>query len=303
MIFILGVDALEYDLVQKWNLKNLKQLQYDQINVPINKKIGVPLSPEVWASFLAGKHVYMEFTTTLSKKLIFRFLDVLNIDLKKGIGKQVHVLGRKLGLRETRRIGDLKEKTFLDLTNSKEINAPYYSFDHATFGWTRLFGEGKLSLKQTVQEIKTIYGNRKKQILNESEKIENADVVFAFMHTTDLFQHLLYNHISEIKKIYRDFDHYVAVLKTKVKEKFDQPIFLIISDHGFDFQAGTHSKHAFYSCNIRLMPKPKEITDFFGIIMNELKTTEKNLIKERIGEPKKSEDEKIKERLRKLGYI
>jgi len=35
-IFVFGLDGLEYDLVEKWDLTCLKQLEYGRTVVPIN---------------------------------------------------------------------------------------------------------------------------------------------------------------------------------------------------------------------------------------------------------------------------
>lgn len=51
-VFVLGLDGLEYNFVDKWNLSNLLQEQNGKIEVPINKEVGQPLSPQVWGSFL-----------------------------------------------------------------------------------------------------------------------------------------------------------------------------------------------------------------------------------------------------------
>jgi len=34
-VLILGIDALEYDLVEKWDLKNLKQEEYSKPILPV----------------------------------------------------------------------------------------------------------------------------------------------------------------------------------------------------------------------------------------------------------------------------
>ncbi|EMR73483.1 hypothetical protein MCGE09_00587 [Thaumarchaeota archaeon SCGC AB-539-E09] len=89
MIFILGIDSLDYDLVEKWNLQNLKQLEYNKIKVPINEKLGLPLSSEVWASFLVGKYVSVELKS--SSNFINAMLEILytfNISLIYGVGKK-----------------------------------------------------------------------------------------------------------------------------------------------------------------------------------------------------------------------
>lgn len=267
MIFILGIDGLEYDFIKKWNLKNLMQLEYGKIKVPINEKQGIPMSPDVWASFLAGKNVSMAFTTSNHLKPVLWLLRTLKIDYSEGFFKKCKNFGKKLGLNFKPRIGGLKQKTFLDMTNSIEINVPYYSFDHATLDTLYLFGEEELSLNKTIEEIKHIYENRKKQILNELDKIDNQEIIFSFIHTTDSLQHLSFNHIIEIKKYYVDLDNYFLFLKKKLYEKFDLPIILIISDHGFDIKTKDHSKYAFYSSNIIINPKPIKITDFYEIIM------------------------------------
>jgi len=60
----------------------------------------------------------------------------------------------------------------------------------------------------------------------------------------------------------------VSVLKRRLKDSFGEIIFIIVSDHGFDFEKGDHSMKGFYSSNIYLIPKPEKITDFYGIILD-----------------------------------
>ena len=60
-LYILGLDGLDYDITLEIKLKNLLQKQYGKLEVPIDKKIGCPLSPEVWASFLCAEHIKIGF--------------------------------------------------------------------------------------------------------------------------------------------------------------------------------------------------------------------------------------------------
>lgn len=267
LIFILGIDALDYELVEKLDLNNLKQLEYGKIIVPINEKIGVPSSPEVWASFLIGEYMKMKFVPSShyinAMKKIFGFF---HIDLDNRFRRKVSDFFGKLGFTSPARLGNLNRETFLDITKSKEINAPYYSFDHKTLDISYLFGERKLSLAQTVEKIKTLYKYRKKYIINEIDNIRCEDVIFSFIHTIDILQHLLFLHLSEIEQNYIDLDNYVLILKRKLENSFEDVIFIIISDHGFDFDRGIHSNYAFYSSNTNLIPKPEKITDFYEII-------------------------------------
>ena len=54
-VLILGIDAIEYDLIEEWNLKNLKQKEYGKIKVPITKNLDEPATEIVWPCFITGK--------------------------------------------------------------------------------------------------------------------------------------------------------------------------------------------------------------------------------------------------------
>ncbi len=268
MIFILGIDALDYELVEKLNLNNLKQLEYSKIVVPINKKLGHPLSPEVWASFLTGKYIPKKFPEQPHfTRFLFKLNSSLKIDFSKGVLKKLRLLILKRFL-ISNKFGNLNKKTFLDITQSMEINVPFYSFDNKTFDIGHLFGLEELSLKKTVNGIKLIYEDRKKQIFSKIDNIRNEDVVFAFMHTLDMLSHCAFLRGSEIELHYLDLDNYVSLLKRKLEDSFGDVIFIIVSDHGFDFDKGTHSMMGFYSSNTHLISNPEKITDFYKIILD-----------------------------------
>lgn len=259
-IFILGLDGLEYNFVEKWNLKNLKQKEYGRVKVPIDKYSGVPLSPEVWAAFLTGKYPsrYMGFKREPKIDFILRVLKIMRRYLPLSLG-----LGKRIRVRASAKFPDLKEKTFLDLTCSKEINAPYYSHDNKTFKITQQFDAGNLTLKEAINETLKLYSYWKERILEEGKNLENFDVVFAYMHFPDTIHHLLFIRPQRIRRFYIDLDNYVSVLKRSIETS----LFLIVSDHGFDLKAKSHSRYGFYSSNIHLESKPKDITDFYHLIL------------------------------------
>lgn len=262
--FILGLDGLEYDLVERWNLKSLKQHEYGKIDVPINERLGVPTSPEVWASFLTGRHMKKEIARKFPIGTILRVMKFIRRHLNIGFG-----LGKVLTKKAAGRFPALKEKTFLDITRSKEVNVPYYSYDHATFDINHRFLTKKISLEEALDDLKSVYKNSKRRILDKTEMINDFDVVFAFMHFPDILQHLLLTRPQRIKYLYYDLDHYVLTLKKRIRESFT---FIIISDHGFALETGLHSDHGYYSSNKPLNPKPKQITDFFWIIIRDAKS-------------------------------
>ena len=259
-VFILGLDGLEYNFVEKWNLAHLKQLEYGKIKVPIEKDEKIPLTPKVWAAFLTGKPLAdMRFVKPLRIEIPLKILRFARKHIKISLG-----LGKRIASKAPSRFPKLKQKTFLDIVKFKEVNSPYYSYDGKVLDIFHRFYNGKLTLKETINALKKLYELRKKQILHEAINLQDIDGVFAYMHFPDALQHLLFNKSLEIKKLYIDLDSYVSILKSRVKSS----LFLIVSDHGFDLETKNHSKHGFYSSNMPLNPKPKQITDFYNLIVS-----------------------------------
>ena len=133
------------------------------------------------------------------------------------------------------------------------------------------YNNEKISINQLIKGLKSIYEDRKKQFINQLNSVEDTNVIVAYMHVIDYLQHILFMRASKIEQYYIDLDDYVSVLKRQVKDSFGEVIFIIVSDHGFDFDKGTHSMMGFYSSNTHLIPRPKKITDFYGIILDFVK--------------------------------
>lgn len=260
-IVILGLDALEYNLVEKWNLNGLRQGEYGKIKVPINKDIGHPISPEVWGSFLTGKHITgMEFERSGVRETIWKTLAFLHkhTGLSFGLARRV---------RGASRFPELNQKTFLDLTNSLEINAPYYSFDHASMEIMHRFTIRTRSAEQIRKELYSLFKKRKKQFITAVRKqLQNVDLIFGYTHVLDDIQHFFYSRPDQIEKFYRKLDEFVSFIKTLLPYS---TLFVIVSDHGFSLKEGTHSDYAFYSSNKPISPKPSSITDFFTIFTSQ----------------------------------
>jgi hypothetical protein len=268
-IFILGLDGLEYELVKRWSLSNLMQKEYGRIEVPISEKTGMPESPQVWASFLTGKEMDVHFESPKPMKIAENFLiKPLSfirkfIPLKLGLSKRI----RSLVVRRTkilRGFPELNERTFLDMTDSIAINAPFHNYDHKEFEILTMLGTEKVSLSECIDEMRLLYMERKADILIKPYKpaYAKAKLIFAYMIFPDALQHLLFFRPEEIEMLYRDLDIFVSEVK---KQKYD--FFLIVSDHGFELKTGNHSLHGFYSSNRPLDPQPRRITDFYPKIL------------------------------------
>jgi len=256
-VFILGLDGLDYNLVKKWSLKNLQQEVFGKLTVPISKQTGVPLSPDVWASFLTGKQVVgLDFVRNGPAAPLLKILKYIRKHINLGFG-----IGRPLSRRApARTFPKLNMSTFIDRSDVVEINAPFYSYDHTIFFLIEQFGNDEISLQHALNRLVEIYEKRKKQILQETEeKLRSANIVFAYMHFPDGFQHFLFPKPQSLKKYYIDLDIFVLGLK----EILNDIPFIIVSDHGFDIANGTHSRYGFFSSSFDMNPKPKHITDFY----------------------------------------
>ena len=237
-LFILALDGLEYNTVHNAKLTYLQQRQYGKLVVPIHPKHNAPSSPEVWATFLTGKHI---------RKTMKRIFKGTN-------GKYGHLS----------RFPELNQTTFLDVTNSKAINVPYYNYDNIVFDAIYRFGVTNMSTEDAVDALRNIYLYQKIQVLEEVDRCRDTDVIFAYMHFPDALQHFCIFKRDEIRKLYADMNDYIILLKDRVEKDVT---FIIISDHGFDWDTLLHSHYGFYSINRPLTPSPSNITDFYNYIV------------------------------------
>ena len=274
-VYILGLDGLDFNFVKKWNLKILQQLEFDETIVPIDKEKGFPMSPQVWGSFLTGKHESQNFQYESSPLSMLSFvLNFLRKYIKKidftRISQKIlpKILPDRLWQRQVIGLTNLQNKTFLDLTKSKPINVIFYNQDPTIHVVYYYFSIGENSLEKTFKLTKSLYIKNKKQILNKTKQSLNSyELIFSYLPFPDVFQHILMFRLDEIKSHYYDLEEFVTSIKSLIPES---SLFLIISDHGFNLKTGFHSNFGFYSSNKPLKPKPKHITDFFQLIIDKI---------------------------------
>lgn len=231
MIFVLGLDGLDCGFVEQWKLKHLLQVEHGEVSVPVDAEKHVPLSPEVWASFLCGKNVKATFKRVQGKRRKF------NVGFMP-----------------------IRETTFLDVLISKTVNAPFYDCDYANYQTLNKLARKEITLTGTIEITKKYYESYKEKIL-DSAKNSDTQIVFAYMPYPDDFQHLLFTRPEEIKHVYYDLNDWVGILKQELKNN----LLCIVSDHGFNMDKGIHSLKAFYSFSKEIGYTPKDITDFFNI--------------------------------------
>jgi predicted AlkP superfamily pyrophosphatase or phosphodiesterase len=252
-IIIMGVDALEFDLVKKWDMKEYKQKKYDKIDVPILEKHGHPVTAVVWPCFITGKNPE-EIGITRFEEWKNPFIPILdNLATKIGIGlghrKQAGDFLQKLGLRKSTPGKERYENTIFDsFEQSKAISIPSYNEEEKTTKIRRDVVkalDGELEKENVAEEILEIDKERTQELI-EGIKQENK-LVMAHLFSLDVIQHL-YSTNKFVKKHY--YEEMIDLIE-EVKENLnDEDLLLIISDHGQE--KGEHTDHGFYSLNKKL---------------------------------------------------
>lgn len=257
-MLILGLDGLEYNFVEAYNCTHLKQQIYGQIDVPIHSQLKIPITPQVWGSFLTGKWLD-DMAFSYNSRLLETSLSAIR-SVKKLIPFNLGFFNKFFY--RARRFPKLPYPTFIDLTDSSTLNAPFYDFENVMFQISQEFGRSFITWKEAVQRSYNHYEAMKEKIASSLPNRKNR-VVFAYMLFPDFIQHLQYPFPKAIKRHYLDLNAFVKHIRYKSNDHI-----LIVSDHGFDMKTKTHSMKGFYSTNKALPWTPIKITDFFQMIVN-----------------------------------
>lgn len=234
MIVVLAIDALEYNLVEKFNCIHLKQKYYGKTDI---SEFSEPRTIVLWTSFMTGKN---------TEKVI----------LSKGMEK----------LWDT---AIEKDETFVaQFRNPAVIDLPGYSYDtkqhEAERDMLRRYFDA--SDEDERKEIRAAYNNgaiehhkRIKDQFNEALKGDH-DLIIGYFSVLDVIGHLSFGEESLIKMLYREMDEIASNVKSPM---------IVLSDHGMKRigSFGDHSDYGFWSTRDENLMNPK-ITDFFSIIVN-----------------------------------
>ncbi len=266
-VLILALDALEYDLVKKYKLKNIMQKEYGKVRVPLDKKVKVPYTQTVWASFITGlppeKHGIVSRIKYKSPLIEFGRKYIRS----QKLGKVV----RSVGFKATK-IDKSVTKNFDNIFDNKKsiaISIPTYNENprnkklgkmvHGALGKDAVYKKSDVEKK-----IWELYRERKKLFFNKIKQDWNLLMIHIF--APDLIQHLLFMKPDRIKKMYLEMEDLVKQTKKKMPKDC---LLLIVSDHGQ--KMGIHTNHGFYSSNMKLGLKNPDIKGFKKIIEDRLR--------------------------------
>ncbi len=283
MIVVLGIDALEYDLVEEWNLQYLKQRAYCKTDL---SEFGVIITPLIWASMLTGKKIEKIEKMFLKRA---RFFSERPQSVKKNekqytaakIAAKILPKSAKMWI-----IRNIIPNPF-DKTKDYLIKHHYKTvFDYFENPWTNgvpTYGKNVADKKTRelmniaasghpeilYKEALKIYKKDKKELLDALDK--EHDFIFWYTSFLDEIEHFYITKKLKLLKVYMDLNSLVREI-SEILSKNDK--LYIISDHGMapvedstTGFAGEHSDHGFFSSSTgELIKRPQ---DLYGVITKE----------------------------------
>jgi len=268
-VLILALDALEYELVEKFDMKNLKQEEYGMIDISDFPSIS---TPKIFASFITGlppEEHGVRFSMWQSDFLErLRATSIVRLGLLR-IGKILKKLGFKRGFHTQKHFRKKGIRTLFDIVdNSIALNVPSYQ-EWTTKELMILFHDAMEGSSRRDEFEGRLWDFYEREVAECLRHIEQHDwkLIMAHFKFTDYFGHMFGGNPTKMWEIYTVADNLVAEIKTKIDG--DKTLLLVMSDHGIRpiGKYGDHSDHGFYSLNQKMGLNNPKITDFFPIIL------------------------------------
>jgi len=286
-VVILGLDALEYNIVERLDLNYLKQKEYGKVKVPITEGWKEPATVIVWPCFITGKEPKeMGYSSPILFRQPLQFLlDNVVFPIRNFIYKTKYVDNveeKKLSQDVTNIFKDVTKKSkFARHPERKDIKAstlfdnsfksahcyiPVYDISMDTLARWDIFDVMNNPKKKN--EFCYKYRKEIKDKKEELFELLNMDyqVIMMYWYCLDGIQHALFKDKITIDEFYIRFNSVVKEVQDRLSKN---DLLLVISDHGQE--KGIHTPYAFYSSNKELGLNNPHICDFKGIIEERLK--------------------------------
>lgn len=237
MIVIYAIDALEFNLVEQFNCKNLKQKYFGKTNIG---EFSQPRTMVLWSSFMTGKNKESAVLENGNKEM----------------------WNKKWNIKET---------FFSYFKNPIILDLPGFSYDLKVHEQSRLLLK-KFFETEDIEEKEKIKKEYNSDAFNHHRNIKEKffasinkdnDLVLSYFSIADVIGHLNFGNSIMMKMIYKELDEIAE--KIKLNKNVDKII--ILSDHGMKAigRFGDHSEYGFWSTNFKDLKTPK-ITDFYELI-------------------------------------
>lgn len=286
-VLILGIDGLEYDLVEEWDLENLMQKEYGKIELPIKKEDGYlypePATVIIWPCFITGmppKKMGIEtvkiYPFNFLYKIYLRFLSpkeekrktIKDKSIYRKIMDEISNFISLLHLSREPTRKDIKVPTMFEtIPNSIHKHIPVYDND----AFPNRGNVVKALENKTYRPIFEMlmmkeFRKRTVEVMKYVDNKEGWKLFMEYFSLLDSIQHVFYNNAKKIAKYYIMFNEFVGKVRQKID---DDTLLLIVSDHGQ--KKGVHTNYGFYSVNEPLEFKNPKLIDFRWIIEDLLK--------------------------------
>ena len=223
----MALDALDFEMVKKFDCKNLMQLEYGKTDI---SEFKLARTVVLWASFLSGKN--MEARIPVETQWEF-----------------------KLSHEET---------FFKFFDNYAAIDVPAFSLKDKNHAEERRLLKGYFDDEATVEEYDSAvwknHEENKKDFFNAHGRF---DLVMGYFDLADAIGHLSFGIPEKMKTVY----HELEKIAEEVKSSFEDLVLIISDHGMKAVgRYGDHSRNGFYSTNTRLRLNSPKITDFYNLI-------------------------------------
>ena len=284
-VLILGIDAIEYDLVEKWDLQHLKQKEYGKTILPIYPG-EEPNTRIIWPCFITGKMpAQMGYVTGRVFKqplqsIINMFLPRIKFlsnpqrtnpeNYKKRkeskeavITTKIYSFLNKIDITRKPEKKDIKASTLFD--NDKcSIHTHIPIFDEYIPAYAgKVIQAIENDTYRAIFEIKCKeeINIRSKEIFTNLKEQTDWKIYMQYFWCLDGIQHIYFHKERKIAEYYIMFDELIKKINKQIT---NDTLLLIVSDHGQ--KKGIHTPYGFYSINKPLQLQNPKLIDFKWII-------------------------------------
>jgi len=226
-LIILALDALDLSLVEKFNCKNLMQLEYGQTDI---SEFELARTVVLWASFLSGKN--MEARIPVKTQWEF-----------------------KLSPQET---------FFRFFESYVAVDVPAFSLKDENHAEERRLLKAYFDDEATVEEYdEVVWMNHEENKKDFFDSLGRSDLVMGYFDLADAIGHLSFGITEKMKAVYGELEN----LAREVKSSTDDFVLVISDHGMKPVgRYGDHSKNGFYSFNKKVGMNLPRITDFYDLI-------------------------------------
>jgi hypothetical protein len=226
-MIILALDALDLSLVNKYECKNLLQIECGQTDL---SEFQLERTVVLWASFLTGRS--MESNIPIKTQWEFKL--------------------------------KLEETFFPFFKTYKALDVPAFSLKEENHAVERRLLREYFDENVTVEEYDTVvWKNHEENKKYFFDSLGRFDLVMGYFDLADAVGHLSFGIPEKMKKVYIELEK----ITHKVRTSTDDFILVISDHGMKTVgRYGDHNRNGFYSINYKLKLNFPKITDFYNII-------------------------------------